>query len=493
MTPLSCDVLVVGCGVAGLSAAVTALEAGAKVIVVERAPHEDRGGNTRWTEALLRVTGAPDFEPLPAFAEGYAANAGFNILPEFVEATSRDYEDWPALARAAPFADPAVLHTFVSNVPAALRWLESQGVEFTETVFPLVPPVPALTSVYGGGLAIVETLCSRVEKLGGEILYEVTARELVQLDNGAIHGLIAEVAGGTKLKIESEAVILACGGFEGNHEMMARYLGADAKHLRPIARGGWYNRGEGIAMALAAGAAGSGDFSECHREPVDPRSNLPEALIEAFPLGILVNQRGERYVDEASSDPAYAQKEPCARTAAQPGGIGYFIFDARVEDVPNWRRAIRSDKPAIFGDSLDDLAVKLGIPPRALQETVRTFNAGAPDERINPDGLDGQSTQGIDPPKSNFARKLKQGPYGAYPIMAGIVFTFGALKVTSDAEVVSASGHVMPGLFAAGETVGIIFDNYVAATSVLRGLVFGRLAGARAADLRFSQAKRELQ
>jgi tricarballylate dehydrogenase len=122
-------------------------------------------------------------------------------------------------------------------------------------------------------------------------------------------------------------------------------------------------------MALDAGAAPAGDFGGSHHEPVDPRS-LPEAMISAFPLGIVVNQRGERFIDEASSDIAYSQEEPCKAIARQPGGIGYFLYDSKIDEVPNWRTLIRSAHPPIEAPTLHELAVKLKIPPVRLEQTV---------------------------------------------------------------------------------------------------------------------------
>ena len=480
MKRLQCDVVVVGCGVAGLSAALSALEGGASVIILERAPEEERGGNTRWTEALLRVT--PDGDPAPDFEQGYVNNPGFHILPEFLSATMGSYENWPDLVKAAPMSDAEVLDAFLSGVRPGLDWLATHGVRLDQTSFPMMPPLPPLTAVYGGGLAIVETLCPAVEAHGGTILYRTTAAELLRDDDNRITGIRATDGDDHTVIIDAPNVVLACGGFEGNPEMRARYLGPNSRYDRPLARGGWYHKGEGIQMALAAGAAGSGDYSDCHREPVDPRSNQPEALVNAFPLGIVVNQNGDRFMDEASSDPGYFQEQPSYLTTCQPGGIGYFIYDSKIAEVANWKLAMRTDQPPIEAATLSELADKLKIPADNLERTAAAFNAACPDDApLDTSSFDGRSTSGLMPPKTNFARTISEGPFGAYPMTSGIVFTYGALKVSRNSEVVNKSGVVIPGLYAAGETVGIIYGVYVAATSVLRGLVFGRLAGSHAA------------
>lgn len=480
MNQFDCDIVVVGCGVAGLSAALSALEAGASVIVLERAPIEDRGGNTRWTEAILRVT--PEGDPAPDLADLCARVSGNHVLPEFLKATLQDYESWPSLVKAGAFTDHEVLSAFVNGVREGLEWLKLHGVRTQSTIFPTLPAIGAVTGIYGGGLAIVETLCAAIEARGGTILYETTAVELIRDDGGDIAGLRVNHKEGKSLRIAARAVVLASGGFEGNYEMMARYLGPASSFYRPVARGGYYNKGECIQMALAAGAAPAGEYSGSHHTPVDPRSDLPEAMIVAFPLGVVVNQKGERFIDEASSDPRYYQKEPCHAIARQPGGIGYFIYDSRINEVPNWRTLIRSTHPPIEAATLAELASQLEIPADKLQHTISEYNKGCTDGPLDVRTFDGRATKGVAPQKTNFARTISTGPFGCYPIISGIVFTFGGLKVSRDAQVVSSSGAPIPGLYAAGETVGLFNGIYVPATSVLRGLVFGRIAGTHAAE-----------
>lgn len=485
MAQRHCDVVVVGCGVAGLSAALSALEAGASVNLIERAPREDRGGNTRWTEAILRVT--PEGDPAPDFEHAYSMDAGYHLQPEFLQATLQGQEAWPSLVAAAPFTDHEVLGAFVGGVREGLDWLKQHGVHIQPTTFPTIPEIPFLTGIYGGGLALVETLCAEIERRGGDIHYQTTAIGLLQDEEGGVAGVRVTGREGRQRHICAPAVVLACGGFEGNPEMMARYLGPASRYYRPIARGGYYNKGEGIQMALAAGAAPAGDYSASHHEPVDPRSDLPEAMVTAFPLGIMVNREGERFIDEASSDIAYFQEEPCKAIARQPGGIGYFIYDARINDAANWRTLIRSTHPAIEAPTLAELAIKLEIPGDRLRSTVEAYNLGCSPGPLDPRHFDGRATKDVIPPKSNFARPILEGPFGCYPVIGGIIFTHGGLKVTRDAQVVSTSGIPIRGLYAAGETVGIIYERYLAATSVLRGLVFGRLAGAHAATVGQSQ------
>ena len=167
---------------------------------------------------------------------------------------------------------------------------------------------------------------------------------------------------------------------------------------------------------------------------------------------------------------------------AQPGGIAWVILDARLAEVPNLSVAIRTEQPAIEADSIEALAGKLGLPADLLMATVTDYNRACPSESgFNPRALDGLSTRGLWPVKSHWARPLDRPPYKAYPIVSSIVFTFGGLKTGCRGEVISQQGDSIPGLYAVGETQGLYYGHYTGATSVLKGTVFGRLAGLDAA------------
>ncbi len=504
MVEVECDVLVVGCGAAGLTSALAALESGASVIVLERSPIEHRGGNTRWTEALLRLKGgvAPDFEISGDFVEGYAAQAGHHIAPAQIAESAQARETWSPILRTLPYLDPEVLDAFASSVPPTLKWLEGHGIRFRVMEYPFIFPAP-LIGIYGGGEALVETLAPIIERKGARILYEMTAIRFLLDEDLGVAGVHAVHSEEGSIRVGAKKTVLACGGFEGNPAMLAQYIGPTARYTRPVATGGWYNKGEGIRLALDIGAAPAGDFAECHRQPIDPRSSASEALVSAYPFGIVVNSHGERFMDEAPADPLGFLEDHCRRINRQPDGIGYFIYDASIDDVPAWRRMIRSDQQPIQANSIAELATKLGLPAHALEATVRTFNAACSQSRdfayrrddsaavaafeqgepFDWTGvMDGLATEGLDPPKTNWARPLMKGPFACFPIISSMTFTCGGLKTTKDGEVVRTSGALIPGLYAAGETMGIIYGNYIGATSVLRGVTFGRRAGLHAAS-----------
>jgi tricarballylate dehydrogenase len=189
MRELNCDVVVVGCGAAGLTAALAALQNGAKVILLERSTVDDRGGNTRWTEALLRMT--PDGEPTRNFIQRFTDQAGYHITPEFVQATAANYESWPALVKALPFTDPELLSTFVDGIPGVLEWLRRHGISIHTSIYPLPPAVRGdpWPGIQGGGLAIIEALFPAIEKLGARIEYETTAVRLLTDDDERVVGI----------------------------------------------------------------------------------------------------------------------------------------------------------------------------------------------------------------------------------------------------------------------------------------------------------------
>lgn len=469
------DVVVAGCGVAGLSAAVTAAERGLKVAVLERASHDERGGQSRWTEAYLRMKSLDEVSD--DFEMHLSENAGPYNDPDFIGEMNGARESWSHAARSLAIPDPELICEFADQVPPTIKWLQGLGVkfDFLPTQF-LTKTQPRLLPV-GGGAALVDALADRAEKLGVSFFYHTTARKLLLDDLGSVKGLLAQHKenGGQRFLGK---VVLACGGFEGNPEMLAKYLGPRSVYLRPVCKGAYFNKGEGIEMALEAGAGAAGEFGSYHAEPVDPRSGVSEPSVFIFPYGILVNKEGKRFVDEAPGTIDAYYERITRRIYDQSEGLAYVILDQRVKDIPNYRLALRTDQPAIEADTIEALAEKLDMAPAALAETLSQYNGACGNgEGYDPFKVDGVSTLRLNPPKSNWALPIDRGPYMAYPIISSNVFTFGGLKVNASGQVLDKDGNAMSGLYAAGETVGMYYTNYTGATSVLKGLVFGRLAG----------------
>jgi tricarballylate dehydrogenase len=314
-------------------------------------------------------------------------------------------------------------------------------------------------------------------------VYDTAATGLLQDCTGSVVGVRAVGPAARRLEFRASAVVLGCGGFEGNPEMQTRYIGARSLYLRPVCRGGYYNKGEGIRMALDIGAAPCGDYGSYHAEPVDPRSGIAEPSVFIFSYGILVNREGKRFTDEAPTTIDACYERITREIYNQHEGIAYAVLDARYTRIPNYRLGLRTDQPPITGSTIAELASKLGIDPQALEATISEYNRGCHQAEFTPLVLDGVSTRGgVTPRKSNWAHPLVEPPFHAYPVISSNVLTFGGLKVDRDARVLNQQGDPIAGLYAAGEVVGLYYKNYAGATSVLKGAVFGRFAGTHAAS-----------
>jgi tricarballylate dehydrogenase len=233
-------------------------------------------------------------------------------------------------------------------------------------------------------------------------------------------------------------------------------------------------------MALRIGAAPAGDFAEYHAEPIDPRSSATEPLVMAYPYGILVNQQGLRFIDEAPGAIDASYEDTTRVIAEQKKGIAFCLLDDKINGIEGWRRCVRTDQPPVTAADVVALGRALGFDGHAAQRTIEAYNRACPRGVFDPRALDGLATVGLSPVKSNYAVPLDTPPYHAYPIISSNTFTFGGLKVNVNAQVVNHDGELMAGLYAAGETVGLYYGKYPGATSVLRGAVFGRRAGEHA-------------
>ena len=476
------DVIVVGCGIAGLSAAVSAQQAGARVALLERAPREERGGNTRYTESFWRMRSHDAVSE--DFWDRFAENAGGHLDPAVIADSAKPYEAWPRLLRGLGFVDPELVAALADNAGPTLRWLTGFGVAFDFLPNYFITESTTRMAPAGGGLALVEALATYAESVPESIAirYETTARRLALDEDGRVTGIEATGADNRTTRLRARAVVLASGGFQGNPEMLSRYLGPQSQFIRPVARGGYYNRGEGIRMALEIGAAPCGDYGSFHAQPVDPRSGRHEPVVLNYPYGILVNRAGRRFVDEAPATVDASYEAASRRIMAEPEGIAFAIADARLDDVPNWQKSVRTDQPPVAAETPAGLAEALGIDAAGLARTLSDYNAACrAEDGFTPLALDGLATDGLDPPKSNWARPVDRPPFRAWPIIAANCFTFGGLKINPSAQVLNTDGEAIPGLYAAGETAGLYYRTYTGSTSVMRGAVFGRIAGLDAA------------
>jgi tricarballylate dehydrogenase len=277
-------------------------------------------------------------------------------------------------------------------------------------------------------------------------------------------------------------VILCSGGFQANAEMRARYLGPNADLMK--VRGSRHDTGEVLAMALALGVKAAGHWQGAHATPID--ATFPDVEISnkanryGYTYGITVNSLGQRFFDEGEARHSYTYAKTGWAVLAQPGAVAYQIYDQKAKPLLN-KRYEQFSHPIEAG-TIEELAGKIGIEPVVLRHTVEEFNHSIrKDIPFDAGKLDGRCTEGIAPPKSNWADTIDQPPFWAYVVTGGITFTFGGLQINENAQVLNTSGNPINGLFASGDIIGLFFHNYPSCTGQTRNVVFSRLAGKHAA------------
>ena len=368
------------------------------------------------------------------------------------------------------------------EAPATVKWLASHGIEFIQPPYYLAKGPPRIQPV-GGGPVLIKELTRAAKQAGVDFLYGCAAREIVT-KNAHIAGLAVE-QDGTRRTLPADAVVLACGGFQGNSEMMRAHFGERAKSMRLISPGTRFNTGDGIEIALRLGADKSGDWSGMHCEPIDARSKNSAPVVLVYPYGIVVDKNGRRIFDEGGGL-MHETWEWLARNIhfKTLGSIAYAIFDRRLLDIADYQRAIRSELPPVSADTLAELAKLIGVDADNLAATVAAYNTacvGDPSlfDASQRDALAAART--LQPPKSNWARAIQVPPFLAYPLVGAVAYTFGGLATDERARVLR-DGAPIPGLFAAGEITGHFYATAPNAVSVLRAFVFGRTAGREAAE-----------
>ena len=486
------EVVIVGAGNAAVCAALSAREHGAdRVLVVERAPESERGGNTRFTAGAFRICydGADDLRRLmPGLTQAEWDNTDFGAYPQ-----DKFFED---MARVTAYrADPDLVHTLVSRSLDSVVWMSEQGVGFLPAYGRQAFKIDGKFKFWGGltveanggGEGLVASLHDSALQRGVEVVYGARAVGLAMKD-GAVSGLHV-TRRGRPSSIAAKTVILASGGFQANTEWRTRYLGPGWDLAR--VRGTRHNTGDGIRMALEAGALSKGNWSGCHAVGWD--YNAPEFgdlrvgegfQKHSYPFGIMVNSRGERFVDEGADFRNYTYAKYGQEILRQPHQLAWQVFDSKVTGLLRDEYRIAEVTKAKAA-TLEALSRRLeDVDPEGFLKTVHRYNeAVRADIPFDPTVLDGRCTEGLDVPKSNWANTLDTPPFEAYATTCGITFTFGGLAIDDSARVLSAEGWAIPGLFAAGELVGgLFYFNYPGGTGLTSGTVFGRIAGQSAAE-----------
>lgn len=488
---MSKRIIVVGSGNAALCAGIAAAERGADVLMLEKADEALAGGNTKYTAGAMRFAyeGAEDLLPLlsdrsdPRLSRtefgGYAP-----------ETFARDLLGFNGGRPLSPEQ-----RRLIDQSLSTMQWLGGHGVTF-EPIYSRQAFEKDGTFVFWGGL----TLAARSEGvglfemeraaflgLGGEIRYGCAASGLVTQG-----GRVTGVRAGDR-ELAADAVILASGGFEASAERRAKWMGGDWSKAK--VRGTPHNTGDGLEMAFALGAARNGLFGRCHATPMDLQmadyGGLDLPPIErknyrkiCYFLGVMLNADGARFVDEGENFRNYTYAQFGEAVLNQPGHFAWQIFDAKVFDLLYAEYRFH-DAHFVEAETLDDLAAKLdGVDPGAARATLAAYNEACDGETpFDPTALDGKAARGIAPPKSNWAQPIDTPPFRAFPVTGGITFTYGGLQISDRGEVMHESGSAIPGLYACGELVGgVFYEGYPGGSGLTSGAVFGRLAGASAAD-----------
>jgi len=491
MAPKIWDVVVVGGGNAAFCAALAAREKGASVLVLERAPEDEAGGNTRFTAGAMRVAyrGVDDLRRLmPDLTDEEVARTDFGTYTE-----EQFLDD---MGRVTQYrCDPDLTEILVKQSLETLLWMRDKGIRFAPIYGRQAFKVDGkfkfwgglTVEAVGGGEGLVEGWTKSAQKHGVEIWYRARATGLI-VDDAGVHGVRVKKQGKT-VEVRARSVVLAGGGFQSNPEWRARYLGPGWELAK--VRGTRFNTGDVIRMALDAGAAPVGNWSGCHA--VGWERNAPEfgdlAVGDQFqkhsyPFGIMLNADGKRFVDEGADFRNYTYAKYGRVILNQPGQFAWQVFDQKVKHLLRDEYKIKQVTKA-SANTLEELVGKLDdVNAEAALAEIRAYNAAVrTDIPFNPNVKDGRHTEGLAVPKSNWANVLDTPPYEAYAVTCGITFTFGGLRIDTGANVISTDGEPIPGLYAAGELVGgIFYFNYPGGTGLTNGAVFGRIAGNSAAS-----------
>jgi tricarballylate dehydrogenase len=420
---------------------------------------------------------------MPDLTEDELARTDFGSYPE-----DSFFDD---MGRVTEYrCDPDLVEQLVNGSRDTMMWMRSKGIRFAPIWGRQAFEVDGRfkfwgglsVEAYGGGPGLVEAWTAAAGREGIRILYEARAESLIRDDSGVI-GARARIMGET-VDIMAKSVVLACGGFQANAEWRTRYLGPGWDLAK--VRGTRFNTGEGIRMALEIGASPSGNWSGCHA--VGWERNAPEFgelsvgdayQKHSYPFGIMINARGERFVDEGADFRNYTYAKYGRVVLAQPGQFAWQIFDSKVLHLLRDEYRIR-EVTKVSAESLEALVEKLeGVDAARALTHIQRFNEAVMDDvPFNPNVKDGRATVGLEIPKSNWANRLDEPPFEAYAITCGITFTFGGVRIDVSASVQNRDGQPIPGLYSAGEMVGgIFYFNYPGGTGLMAGSVFGRIAG----------------
>ena len=452
------DVLVVGGGNAALCAALMAREAGCSVLILESAPIAFRGGNSRHTRNLRCMHEDPQDILTDAYPEE---------------------EYWQDLLKVTGgLTDEHLARTVLKHTSGCRPWMMKHGVRFQPPLGGTLHLSRTNAFFLGGGKALVNAYYDSAARLGVDVVYEAKVLDL-EMEGGFFANALVEHAG-TQQRISAKSVVLACGGFQANLDWLEEAWGEAAKNF--LVRGTPYNRGDLLKVLLAKGAKQISDPLQGHCVAIDARSPKYDGgiitRVDAVSLGIVVNKNAQRFYDEGEEFWPKRYAIWGRLVAGQPDQIGYSIVDAKAMG-----KFMPPVYPPIRANSLRELATKLEISPDALEKTVAEFNAAVREGTFDHTILDDCHTEGIQPEKTHWARKIDTPPFFGYPLRPGITFTYLGVTVDDKARMIMQDGQPCKNIFAAGEIMAgnVLGKGYLAGIGMSIGTTFGRIAGEEAA------------
>jgi tricarballylate dehydrogenase len=480
-----CDIVVIGGGSAAFEAAVAAREAGAKrVVMLEKAPEAEYGGNARYSGTGFRFVHGGAKEIRQFVPEVDDATFATMVIPPY---TADDFTaDLDRMTQGRMNRDLA--HTLVEESNAAVHWMRDVGIKWE----PLKEHAKVdgkryfergiAIHVAGGGPGQLAQWRQIAESKGIEIRFESPVCAFIG-DLRRIEGVSVSGPDG-RYDLMAKAVIACAGGFQANPEMRARYLHGNTDMMK--VRGSKHDTGEVLRLLLDLGARPSGHWQSGHMSPID--ANAPDFETPQhedgrgntqsrydYPYGISVNSLGVRFFDEGEAQHSYTYAKTGRAVLGQPGALAYQIYDQK--GIKCFRYP---EHKATFveANTIAELAARIGLEPKVLTHTVDEFNRAVPDHPpFDSRRPDGRATKGLDIPKSNWANRIDEPAFRAYPVTGGITFTFGGVEVNRSAQVLNTLDQPVKGLFASGDIVGLFFHNYPSFTGQTRNAVFGKLAG----------------
>ncbi|UWQ29444.1 FAD-dependent tricarballylate dehydrogenase TcuA [Leisingera sp. M523] len=451
------DIVVAGGGNAALCAAITAAEAGKRVLMLEAAPMPYRGGNSRHTRNFRCMHDGP----LSVLTGTYGEDEYYNDLLLVTKGKTDEH-----LARMA-----------IRGSQESQPWMEAHGVRFQPSLSGTLSLSRTNAFFLGGGKALVNAYYRTAEALGVEVLYEAPVTH-IELDRDRI-ARVDFTHGGARHSFSPPAVVAASGGFQGNIERLVEAWGPEAENF--LIRGTPYNRGDVLFNLLGQGVQSIGDPTQCHAVAIDGRAPKFDGGIvtrlDCVPFSVVVNKHSDRFYNEGEDVWPKRYAIWGRLVAAEPEQVAYSIIDSKSKDL-----FMPSVFPPVTADTIPELAGKLGLEPQKLTETIEAFNAACRPGNFHPAELDGLATEGLTPPKTNWARPITEPPFYGFSLRPGVTFTYLGFKVDETAQVQGADGPV-ENLWAAGETMAgsILGQGYLAGFGMAIGTVFGRIAGREAA------------